>query len=351
MSYQKRLRDYGIKIGILETGTSNSITDVEGITVGHTTISNGPIQTGVTAIIPHRGNIFLDKIIGATHVINGFGKTIGTIQIDELGIIESPILLTNTLSIGVCTDALLKYMIKENTAIGRTTGTINPVVCECNDMFLNDIRSFAVTEEHVLSAISNASTIVEEGGVGAGTGMKCFGLKGGIGTSSRIINIHNQTYTLGVLVLSNFGKLSDFQLQGRPLGQKLEKIIPHQSEKDKGSIIIIVATDLPVSDRQLKRIIKRVSIGLSKTGSYIGNGSGDIAIGFSTANKIPHYSTGRLNTISQLPEDEMDQAFVAVADATEEAIINSLITANTTVGRDNNVLYSLKDYIDMNFSF
>ncbi|MBE4910101.1 P1 family peptidase [Bacillus luteolus] len=346
MNLKKRLRDYGLKVGKMSTGPKNTITDVKGVMVGHTTLSNNSVQTGVTAIIPHTGNIFLEKYIGATHVINGFGKTIGTIQIDELGTIETPILLTNTLSIGTCADSLLKYMIDSNKEIGRITGTVNPIVCECNDMFLNDIRSFSVTNEHVLDALQNASETFEEGSVGAGTGMRCFGLKGGIGSSSRTFEIHSNTYTLGVLVLTNYGKLSDFTFLGTPLGERLMPLIPSKVESDKGSIIMVVATDLPVSDRQLKRILKRTSVGLSKTGSFIGNGSGDIAIGFSTANTIPHFSKSGLQALSQLHEDEIDQSFIAVAEATEEAILNSLLSANTTIGRDGNTLYSLRDYID-----
>ncbi|QOR65118.1 P1 family peptidase [Cytobacillus suaedae] len=346
MNLKKRLRDYGLKVGTMSTGLKNTLTDVKGVTVGHTTLSNSSVQTGVTAIIPHAGNIFLEKYIGATHVINGFGKTIGTIQIDELGTIETPILLTNTLSIGTCADSLLKYMIDSNKEIGRITGTVNPIVCECNDMFLNDIRSFAVTHEHVISALQNASETFEEGSVGAGAGMRCFGLKGGIGSSSRTFEINSNTYTLGVLVLTNYGKLSDFTFLGTPLGKRLLPLIPSKEEADKGSIIMVVATDLPVSDRQLKRILKRTSVGLSKTGSFIGNGSGDIAIGFSTATTIPHFSKSGLQTLNLLHEDEIDLSFIAVAEATEEAILNSLLSANTTVGRDGNTLYSLRDYIE-----
>jgi D-aminopeptidase len=346
MNLKKRLRDYELKVGTMDTGNNNTLTDVRGVEVGHTTLTYNSVQTGVTAIIPHTGNVFLEKLVGATHVINGFGKTIGTIQIDELGTIETPILLTNTLSIGTCADSLLKYMIDSNKEIGRVTGTINPIVCECNDMYLNDIRSFAVTNEHVLQALQNASDNFEEGSVGAGAGMRCFGLKGGIGSSSRIFEIHNRTYTLGVLVLSNFGKLSDFTFLGTPIGQRLAPIIATQSERDKGSIIMIVATDLPVSDRQLKRILKRTSVGLSRTGSFIGNGSGDIAIGFSTANRIPHFHHSGLLTLNQIHEDEIDQAYVAVVEATEEAILNSLLSADTTIGREGNTLYSLRDYIE-----
>ncbi len=346
MNLKKRLRDYGLQVGKMNSGPKNTITDVKGVMVGHTTLSNSSVQTGVTAIIPHTGNIFLEKYICATHVINGFGKTIGTIQIDELGTIETPILLTNTLSIGTCTDSLLQYMIDSNKEIGRITGTVNPIVCECNDMFLNDIRSFSVTKEHVFDALQNASETFEEGSVGAGTGMRCFGLKGGIGSSSRTFEIHSNTYTIGVLVLTNYGKLSDFTFLGNPLGERLMPIIPSKEEADKGSIIMVVATDLPVSDRQLKRILKRTSVGLSKTGSFIGNGSGDIAIGFSTANTIPHFSNSGFQTLSQIHEDEIDQPFIAVAEATEEAILNSLLSANTTIGRDENILYSLRDYID-----
>jgi D-aminopeptidase len=346
MATQRKIRDYGVVIGSMKTGKRNSITDVEGVTVGHTTLDDGDMKTGVTAIVPHPGNLFKEKVLGATYVINGFGKTTGTIQIDELGTIETPIILTNTLSVGVCTNALVKYMLEQNPEIGRTTGTVNPIVCECNDMLLNDIRAGFVKEEHVFQAFERASVDFDEGSVGAGTGMACFGFKGGIGSSSRLLEMSHGTYTIGVLVLSNFGLMKDFRLNGKPVGKKLSSVVPppHKIE-DQGSIIIVVATDLPVSERQLKRIMKRASVGLSRTGSYFGNGSGDLVIGFSTATKQPHFPTLSLLTMETIHETDIDQAFIAVADATEEAILNSMITAKTTIGRGGYTLYSLADFL------
>jgi D-aminopeptidase len=221
MNVQKRLRDFGVKIGRLEAGKYNSITDVEGVTVGHVTLSNKEIQTGVTAILPHQGNLFKEKLIASSHVINGFGKTMGTIQINELGTLETPIILTNTLSIGTAADALIEYMLERNPEIGITTGTVNPIICECNDMLLNDVRARFIKKEHIFQALSNASSIFKEGTVGAGTGMLCYSLKGGIGTSSRIMEMEHGTYTMGVLVLSNFGILSDLMINGKPIGKEL----------------------------------------------------------------------------------------------------------------------------------
>ncbi|ADU31360.1 P1 family peptidase [Evansella cellulosilytica] len=347
MTVLKRARDWNINIGTLPTGPLNKITDVKGVTVGHKTIRDGEIHTGVTSILPHQGNIFQEKVVAASHVLNGFGKTAGTIQIDELGTIETPILLTNTLSVGNVSASLIKYMLKDNPDIGRTTGTINPIVAECNDMHFNDIRQQVIHEEDVFTAIKDAKQDFPEGAVGAGTGMKCFGLKGGIGSASREIEVLNKTYTLGVLVLTNFGKLHDLIINGKNVGTKLEKMKVNDKidNKDKGSVIIIVATDLPVSERQLERIIKRCGVGLSRTGSKMAHGSGDIVIGFSTAATIPHKRPKKLLTQTCIHEEEIDLAFHAIAEATEEAIINSMITAEKTVGRSGTTLHSLADYL------
>ncbi|MBU9721935.1 MULTISPECIES: P1 family peptidase [Bacillaceae] len=343
----KRARKRGIVIGSLPTGERNKITDVHGVSVGHMTVQQGDINTGVTAILPHQGNVFIEKVIAASHVLNGFGKTMGTIQINELGTIETPILMTNTLSVGSGANGLIKYTLKNNPEIGRTTGTVNPIVTECNDMYLNDIRSMAITEEDVFTAIANAQLDFEEGAVGAGTGMKCFGLKGGIGSASRLIDIEGEGFTFGVLVLSNFGHLNDLVINGKKVGRSIAELeLDITTEKDKGSIIVIVATDMPVTSRQLERIIKRCGVGLSRTGSKMGHNSGDIVIGFSTGNKVFHQPSSKKHQLTYFHEDEIDNAFQAVAEATEEAIINSMLTAKTTVGRDGNTLYSLTEYID-----
>ncbi|WIF95396.1 P1 family peptidase [Caminicella sporogenes] len=343
----KRIRDYGIRIGRLKTGEKNKITDVKGIKVGHVTLNHGNIKTGVTAILPHDGNLFKEKVIAASYVLNGFGKTIGTIQINELGTIETPIILTNTLSIGIAAEALIEYMLKNNKDIGYTTGTINPVVCECNDGFLNDIRGRHIKKEHIFEAINNACEDFEEGAVGAGTGMSCFSLKGGIGSASRRFYIKDKKYIIGALVLSNFGVKEDFLLDGRKAGELIKKIDKRaESQKEKGSIIVILATDAPMSERQLKRLCKRGGAGIIRTGSYLGNGSGDIIIAFTTKNKINHYEQDGEISIKILNDNMIDIAFRGAVEAVEEAILNSLICAETTEGRDGNIRYSLKNYIE-----
>ncbi|WP_409295323.1 P1 family peptidase [Peribacillus sp. SCS-26] len=344
---QKRLRDYGVVIGRMEPGPNNAITDVAGVTVGHVTLSEGNMQTGVTAIIPHPGNIFREKLVAASHVINGFGKTMGTIQMSELGGLETPIILTNTLAIGTAADALIEYMLQQNPEIGRTTGTVNPVIGECNDMYLNDVRAGYVKKEHIFQAIGNASVHFAEGTAGAGTGMLCYSLKGGIGTASRQFSLQHGTYTIGVLVLSNFGILSDLLINGRAIGKELKaELLKSWEEKDKGSVMVIAATDLPVSERQLTRLIKRSVAGLSRTGSIITHGSGEVVIGFSTAVRIPHDNPGTHLTIRTIHEEDMDIAFRAIGEAAEEAVLNSLITADQVTGRDGNERPALKDLLE-----
>ncbi|WP_377887825.1 P1 family peptidase [Alkalihalobacillus sp. R86527] len=342
-----RLRDYGISIGELKAGPLNSITDVRGVTVGHVTLSNGDMQTGVTAILPHQGNTFREKCIASNHVINGFGKSLGTIQMSELGTLETPILLTNTLSIGTVSDGLFDYMLEQCPEIGKSTGTVNPIVGECNDMFLNNIRAKYVKKEHVQEAITTASSSVDEGTVGAGTGMLCYSLKGGVGTSSRKMEMTHGTYTLGVLVITNFGILRDLRIKGRAIGEELKASLQSKwEEKDKGSVMIIVATDLPVSERQLNRIIKRSVTGLSRTGSIITTGSGEIIVGFSTANKVPHEKSSVPLEIKTIHEEDIDLPFRAVGEATEEAVLNSLTQATHVVGRDGNERPALKDLLE-----
>ncbi|UOQ44946.1 P1 family peptidase [Halobacillus salinarum] len=344
---QKRIRDYGLTIGNLTPGKKNAITDVEGVTVGHVTLSDGPVQTGVTAIIPHQDSLFQEKLTASSVVLNGFGKTMGTIQLNELGVLETPIILTNTLNVGTAADALIQSMLSNNPEIGRTTGTVNPVIGECNDMYLNDIRAQAVTKKHVWNALNTASDSFDEGSAGAGRGMVCYSLKGGIGTASRQMPLPHGTYTLGVLVLANFGRLSDLTIQGCPVGTELaEKLEKVEQQKDKGSIMIITATDLPVSDRQLNRILKRAATGLSRTGSTISHGSGDIVIGFSTVNRIPHKNSNQLATQQMIHEEEIDLPFRAMGEAVEEAVLNALITAESITGRGGHQRPALKDLIE-----
>jgi D-aminopeptidase len=335
-----KIREAGIAIGKLPTGEKNCITDVDGVMVGHVTL-DFPLDetgdeyacTGVTAILPHNGNLFTEKVTAASYVINGFGKTTGLVQVNELGVLESPIMLTNTFGVPAVTQGTLEYMLDGNPEIGETTGTINVVVGECNDSFLNSIRKFPVKPEHAIKAIENASkSPAEEGAVGAGRGMICFGYKGGIGTSSRKI----EEFTIGCIVLSNFGKMEELQRFHAPVKDGL-------AETSDGSIIIVLATDAPLSDRQLKRVAKRCGIGLGRTGSHFSHGSGDIVIAFSTAQKVAHFSEELVESRIQLREDNpiMNQLFAGVAEVAEEAILNSLSQAVTTTGRLGRVVNKL----------
>ncbi len=319
----------------MKTGKLNKITDVKGVKVGHKTIDNGDIHTGVTVIIPSEDNIFHNKYVASSYVINGFSKTSGLIQIDELGTIESIIGLTNTLNVGTVQQAIVKHMLKNNPDIGKNTGTINAVIGECNDGYLNDIRECAITEEDVYEAIKNATTNFELGSVGAGRGMSCFGMKGGIGSASRIVELDGQEYTIGVLVLSNFGLKKDFIFDNINFSNY------HDETLEKGSIIIILATDVPLSSRQIKRVCKRMSVSLARLGSHLGNGSGDVVIGFSTANVIPHYPTSDVISIKEIHEDKIDIVFRASIEACESAIMSSLLNNETLVGRDGNTRLSL----------
>ncbi|QCR33068.1 P1 family peptidase [Lysinibacillus sp. SGAir0095] len=344
----KKVRELGIKIGNLPTGKKNCITDVSGVKVGHVTLDKelGKVGeyacTGVTAILPHGGNLFQNKVTASSYVINGFGKSTGLIQVNELGVIESPIMLTNTFSVPHVTQGTLQYMLDSNKEIGIKTGTINIVVGECNDSHLNSIRECYVSPSHAIEAIEKASAgAVQEGAVGAGKGMVCFGYKGGIGSSSRIVEDEDVgvSFTVGCLVLTNFGKSTEFAKENYKLSSKqIESTI---SPTD-GSIMIVFTTDAPLSSRQLTRVIKRCSIGLGRTGSYFAHGSGDIVIGFTTAHKNPHSSNEVIESRTQLREDHpvMNQLFAAAAETTEEAILNSLSQAETTTGRNGNVVHA-----------
>lgn len=344
MSNKKRIEDYDIKIGKMVKGRLNKITDVEGVKVGHCTIDTQEDKTGVTVILPHGKNIFKNKLIAAAHVFNGFGKTTGLVQIDELGTLETPIALTNTLNVGIVYDGIVEYVINKCEKDNIKAESINPIICECNDSGLSNIKNRAVKKEHVLRAIESACEDFEEGDVGAGKGTSCHQLKGGIGSASRIIDLNGEKYTVGVLVQSNYGLLDDFTINGNDVGKKILHKMKVEEKKDKGSIIMIVATDLPVSSRQLKRICKRTSIGLAKLGSYMGNGSGEIVIGFSTANVINSDERDDISNIKMIKEDKIDLAFRAAAEACEEAVLNSMITAHSVRGYKGNVRRSLKEF-------
>jgi D-aminopeptidase len=362
----------------MATGQWNAITDVSGVRVGQVTLiegdgplvpGKGPVRTGVTVIMPHEGNLFREKVPGAIHVINGFGKCMGQEQVDELGNLEGPIALTGTMNVGLVTDAIVAYGVRENPDIGVRTSTINPVVGECSDMYLNDMQGRHVREHHVLAAIDAASSgPVEEGAVGAGTGMSMFGFKGGIGTSSRVTPDALGGWTVGVLVLANYGRRDQLRIDGVPVGEALsrdsglgtreassgsdtsdapESRIPSPAPDDteRGSIMMIVATDAPLLDRGLKRLARRAGIGLARTGSIAGNGSGDYVIAFSASEKVrvAHEPAGLTQTVEIVVEDgpAIDALFQATVEATEEAILNALFKATTMTGRDGNTREAL----------
>ncbi len=337
-----------VKIGELLTGEKNNICDVSGVLVGHSTIKTDKIHTGVTAILPHNGNIFKEKVVASTYSYNGFGKSMGLVQIEELGTIETPILLTNTLNIGKVSDALISYKLKRNPEIGVTTSTVNPIVGECNDGSINEIQKRAVEEKNVYEAIESANNDFEQGDIGAGCGMKCHGFKGGIGSSSRVLSIDGNKYTVGVLVNSNFGSSNgkDLIFKGRHLGP-LIKNYNNKQEEDKGSIIVVIATDIPLDYRQLKRVCKRAEIGIGRTGSYAGNGSGDIMIAFSTKNHVFHFNEKAIENIERFNDDNINIVFKAVVDATEEAVLNSLLFSHSTISYDGKYIKSLTEYKEL----
>ncbi len=331
MAKENRFRQWGLELPGLPPGPLNSITDVQGVAVGHRTIIHGnSVRTGVTAVVPHSGNIFTDKVPAAVEVINGFGKAAGLAQVKELGELETPVILTNTLSVGVALTALVQYKLKRNPEIGLTAPTVNGVVAECNDGYLNDIRGGHVQKEDVWEAISSAGyELPAEGSVGAGTGMISFGCKSGIGTSSRQAG----DYHVGVLVLSNFGKWEQLKIAGFPVGQLLKKPEFQGEDKERGSIVIVLATDAPLDSHQLGRVARRAGFGLARTGSVAGHYSGDFVIAFSTG--VKYRQDGEILPVTSfLRDDKIDILFEAAAEATEEAIINALFAAGPMTGRD-----------------
>jgi D-aminopeptidase len=325
---QKRVRDYGIEIGVLSPGTHNAITDVQGVLVGHVTLIEGDkVRTGVTAVVPHDKNIFQDKVPGAIYIGNGFGKLAGFSQVEELGNIETPIILTNTLSVAQGLEGLIDYTLSFDK--NKEVKSVNGVVGETNDGGLNDIQGRHVKKEHVVEAIRKAkSGKVEEGSVGAGTGTICFGFKGGIGTSSRVLPKELGGYTVGVLTQTNFGGV--LQIDGVPVGEELGQYAYKNAIEGSvdGSCMMVVATDAPLDARNLKRLAKRAIMGLAKTGGIASNGSGDYVIAFSTNESIRvPYQSEPTKAYTYLNNDYMSPLFMATIEATEEAIINSLFTA------------------------
>lgn len=313
------------------------ITDVPGVRVGHRTLIHGDICTGVTAILPHGGDVFRERPIAASYVLNGFGKSVGLMQLDELGQIETPILLTNTFSVGTCANALIRRTIAQNPGIGRHLATVNPVVAECNDGYLNDIQAMAVTEADAFAALDAASIDFASGAVGAGAGMSCFGFKGGIGIASATLVLDGTPFRLGVLALCNFGRPGDLRL---PSGGRARS--PAVSAPEQGSVIVVVATDVPLEHRQLARVIRRGGVGIARAGSFWGHGSGDVFIGFSTANRTSLAPSSDLLPIQVLAEPRIDWLFEAMADATEAAVLDALTAAETATGRAGHVRQSLR---------
>lgn len=338
---QPRPREMGIKIGVLPTGTLNAITDVAGVKVGQVTLVEGQeVRTGVTAILPHDGNVFQQKVPAAVYVGNGFGKLAGSTQVEELGTLETPIILTNTLSVPTAADALIDWTLQQSE--NKNVRSVNPVVGETNDGGLNDIRGRHVKKEHVLKAIQKAkSGAVAEGNVGAGTGTVAFGWKGGVGTSSRKLPEKLGGYTVGVLVQTNFGGV--LEINGVPVGEELGQYSFKETldKSSDGSCMMIVATDAPLDPRNLKRLAKRAIMGMARTGGIASNGSGDYVIAFSTAYRIPYETTQPTAAVTLLHNDYMSPLFLATIEATEEAIVNSLFMAETTTGTQGHTIQAL----------
>ncbi|NKI31060.1 P1 family peptidase [Croceivirga thetidis] len=338
---QNRLRDYGMEIGVLKTGPLNALTDVLGTKVGHTTIIQGDsVRTGVTAILPHSGNIFQEKVPAAIYIGNGFGKLAGYTQVKELGNLETPIILTNTLSVATAVNAIVGYTLNQNG--NENVRSVNAVVGETNDGYLNDIRGRHITGTHVLQAIENAQTgEVEEGNVGAGTGTICFGFKGGIGTSSRVLPSKSGGYTVGVLVQSNFGGI--LKIAGVDVGKQLGHYSDSFKYSPDGSCMMVVMTNAPLDSRNLERLAKRAMLGLARTGGIASNGSGDYVIALSTAKecRIPYQSDNPIQSVPTLRNEAMTPLFLATIEATEEAILNSLFAAEKITGHKGRTIDAL----------
>jgi len=345
MKIAYEIEDFNIKIGKLPKGKLNKISDVQGIKVGHYTIDTNDNKTGVTVVIPKESNMFTEKFIAASHIINGFGKTTGLVQLNELGTLETPIALTNTLNIGLVHDAVVEYMIGECEKENIELKSVNPIICECNDSGLNNIRNRTVKKEHVFEAIKNSKKDFEEGDIGGGKGMTCHDLKGGIGSSSRILKLDKKDYTVGALVQSNHGLINDLMINGNNIGKEIEKKINRSDKLDKGSIIIILATDIPLSNRQLKRICKRAVIGLARLGSYIGHGSGEVVIGFSTANIIKEKEKLEIIDLKIINENKIENIFRATAEVVEEAVLKSMLNSEKVEGYKGKVKESLRKFL------
>jgi D-aminopeptidase len=342
-----RLRDLGVAVGRLPAGPLNAVTDVPGVRVGHCTVSwggpelpsgSGPARTGVTSVFPHAGDLWHERVVAGAHTANGVGEIIGISAVREWGLIETPVLLTNSQSAGAVYDAAVRWIMERQLAAGLEDAVM-PVVGECDDGFLNDLRGMHVKEEHVRTALDAAADgPVAEGCVGAGTGMTCYDFKGGIGTSSRRVTAHGRSFTVGVLALTNFGVRHRLSVDGVPVGRVITDLMP--LENREGSCIVVLATDAPLSARQCERLAGRCALGLAATGSYASDGSGEIMLAFSTAHRVPRAAAEPL-VITSVSNDQMSELFEAAVDATAESVCNALTAATSTVGRDGNAAYEL----------
>ncbi len=367
---QKRISDFGVEVGAMKKGRLNKITDVEGVLVGHCSIDTETHKTGVTYIAPSTANPFARKLPAAAFVLNGFGKSMGLIQIEELGCIETPLFMTNTLNVGLAHDAAVGQMIERCEKDGIELRSVNPIILECNDSNLNDIRERAVKAEHVALAIADARADFAEGDVGAGKGMICHGLKGGVGSASRTFELDGKTFTLGVLALTNHGRLPDLAIGGKPIGRAIaaaQAAAPEaRSAKsartaeaaagvsaasaiadapDRGSVILVYATDAPLSSRQIGRVIKRGSVGLARLGSFIGHGSGEVFVGFSTAYSVSGDSD--ILPVAMVREEKLDVLFRAAAECAEESVLNAMVCAGAVTGFRGRRCESLASYMDL----
>jgi D-aminopeptidase len=339
------------RIGLLASGPMDNLCDVAGVSVGHCTLDAGAVQTGVTVIQPHELDPFMHKAPAGVVVLNGFGKSMGLLQVQELGCLESPIALTNTFAVGTVATALTREAIRHQPEIGRSLPTVNPLVFECNDGYLNHAQAFAVEAAHVEQALQSAGREFAQGSVGAGRGMSAFGLKGGIGSASRMTHAGPRHYTVGALVLANFGRPESLILHGKHVGPELLTRLTkrmrahHETGPERGSIIMVLATDAPLDARQLQRLARRAGAGLARTGSDYGHGSGDIALAFSSAYTLPQEASKPMPAVAMVHDSLLDGLFQAAAQATEQAIVKALFAATTVHGRDGHQRWALSEIL------
>jgi D-aminopeptidase len=347
-----RARDLGVVIGRFPTGGANAITDVEGVRVGHVTLiegegeldpGHGPMRTGVTAVLPAEGDVFLQRVFAGSYVLNGAGEVMGILQVDEWGLCETPVLLTSTMCVGRVADATISWMIRKHATIGRSHDVVIPVVAECDDSFLNDAVGRHVKESHVWAALDGASVgPVPEGCVGAGTGMSTFDFAGGIGTSSRIIQVGKMPATVGALVLSNFGSRPNLRIDGVPVGRLLaDRYAGLEVRPPAGSIIVLLATDAPLLSRQLNRLCRRGALALGRLGAFAANNSGEFIFGWSTSNRVPRERMLHVHTVEIVLDSELDDLYEATVDVVEEAVLNALCAGVSMRGHSDHLVPAL----------